>query len=318
MAKQKAQHVIPNCYLKDWCDPKTPPGHTPYIWRVSKDGTSRKKRSPEKSFTSTDRYTITMPDGTRDLTVENTLAGLEDRFARLRPRIRREEKLAQRDRLDLCLFTAAMQGRTIRAGDHLRSNQQKLYDQVSSMERQYNIEPDKSRQLAEMMDRAPQDNVMLSLDNQAPLYFAMEMTILITDDPVGFITSDTPCVWRNPQAHTMPPFYRSPGLAQKDIEVSLPLTPQHMLLISHVRYPFYSRVGTDTVLEANRLARHYCTEEFVSWKGETDPRWFEKGEMPADAWENTEEGKEAMRHQMEWDEMRKSMPAPRRPARTDA
>lgn len=33
--KNKKQHVIPNCYLKSWCDPRTPAGQSPYIWRVS-------------------------------------------------------------------------------------------------------------------------------------------------------------------------------------------------------------------------------------------------------------------------------------------
>jgi hypothetical protein len=70
--KHKRQHVIPNCYLKSWCDPRTPPGQTPYIWRVSKDGKTKTKRSPEKSFTASDRYTIKMPNGDRDLTLETT------------------------------------------------------------------------------------------------------------------------------------------------------------------------------------------------------------------------------------------------------
>src|SRR5712692_1636711 len=38
MAKNKKQHVIPNCYLKAWCDPAMPAGQTPYIWRISREG----------------------------------------------------------------------------------------------------------------------------------------------------------------------------------------------------------------------------------------------------------------------------------------
>jgi hypothetical protein len=142
------------------------------------------------------------------------------------------------------------------------------------MEKHIDAEPHTSLQLAKMIETAPQDFVIMSLDIQTPLYFAMEMSILITDDPVGFITSDTPCVWRNPQAHTMPPFYRSLGLAQKDIEVTLPLTPHHMMLLSHKKNSLYIHVPARVVVEANRLVRFYCTEEFVSWKGDTDPRWF--------------------------------------------
>jgi len=244
-----------------------------------------------------------MPNGYRNLTVESTLSALETKFTRIRTRIRRREKLTAIDRVELCMFTAAMQGRTIAAGEHFRATQQKLHDVMISNEIQFNVASGNSAFFANMVREAPQYNVMMMLDIQTPLYFSMEMTILVTDDPVGFITSDVPCVWRNPQAHRMPPYYRSPGLAQADIEVSLPLTPQHMLLLSHKKNPLYADVPPEIVVEANRLTRHSCTEEFVSWKGEMDPRWFEKGVMPADAWENTAEGKEAALRQAEWDKV---------------
>jgi len=40
--KHKKQHIIPNCYLKSWCDPRTPAGQSPYNWRISRDGTKKK------------------------------------------------------------------------------------------------------------------------------------------------------------------------------------------------------------------------------------------------------------------------------------
>jgi hypothetical protein len=82
--KRVKQHVIPNCYLKAWYDPRTPENHTPYIWRMSRGGSSKKSRAPKKSFTATDRYTITLPTGEKDLTVENTLGGLENAFVSVR------------------------------------------------------------------------------------------------------------------------------------------------------------------------------------------------------------------------------------------
>lgn len=306
MAEQAAQHVIPSCYLKDWCDPNTPTGESPYIWRISRDGATKRRRSPEKSFRSNNRYTIKLPNGDRDLTVENTLGGLENKFVSIRTRIRRQETLTTRDRANLCLFTAAMQARTLRAGDHWRGSQQKHHDVVVSMEQQHNLEPIASSKLAQIVETAPQDMVMLSLEMQAPLYFGMHMSVFITDDPIGFITSDTPCVWFNPKAHTMPPMYRTSGLIQRDIEVSLPLTPHHLLFISHKEFPFYVKIRSAIVDEMNRLRRAYCTEEFVSWKGETRPSWFELGERPADAWENTEEGKKSIRQHAEWQETKKT------------
>jgi hypothetical protein len=127
------------------------------------------------------------------------------------------------------------------------------------------------------------------------------MSILISKEPLGFITSDAPCVWFNPKAHTFPPFYRSPGLAQTDIEVTLPLTPHHLLYFSHVAVPLYIDIKDAEAEILNHRTLGFCDQEFVSWKGGANPRWFEKVPMPADAWENTEEGKEAHREQEELD-----------------
>jgi hypothetical protein len=118
--------------------------------------------------------------------------------------------------------------------------------------------------------------------------------ILVTNDETGFITSDTPCVWFNPSLYKLPPFYRHPGLGQKDIEVTLPLTPRHLLTISHHRYPRYVTINSKAVDEFNRRTRFHCAEEFVSWKGETQPYWFDPGREPEDTWEKSEEGKRAV------------------------
>src|SRR5712692_5537935 len=102
------------------------------------DGVTKKK-APEKSFTATDRYTVTLPNGQRNLVVENTLAGLENAFVSVRKRIQRREKLTTRDRGTLCLFTAAMQSRTIRAGDHWQETAQQIHGIVSWLEQQHNV-----------------------------------------------------------------------------------------------------------------------------------------------------------------------------------
>jgi hypothetical protein len=79
-----------------------------------------KKKSPEKSFTATDRYTIKLPGGKRDLTIENTLSGIENDFVNVLSRIRRRQNLNLPDRARLCLFVAAMHTRTIAMGEHWR------------------------------------------------------------------------------------------------------------------------------------------------------------------------------------------------------
>jgi hypothetical protein len=53
----KKQHVVTAAYLKEWCDPRTPVGHTPYVWLVSKDGQSVENKAPKNIFNETDFYT---------------------------------------------------------------------------------------------------------------------------------------------------------------------------------------------------------------------------------------------------------------------
>ena len=213
--EKKKQHVIPNCYLKAWCDPVTPPGHTPSIWRISKDGSVKKRKSPEKSFTSTDRYTVTLPNGERSLVLEDTLAALEGQFVSALSRIRRRERLNAVDRAYLCMFAAAMHSRTMAQGEHWRKQMFLLHEMVESMERAYGMPPAKSLTTAKMVDTAHIDVLLMTIMEVTPLLFQMRISIAGTDDPAGLtprmyrasgsIPSSTCClrftgtlVWPNP------------------------------------------------------------------------------------------------------------------------
>ena len=309
----KNQHVIPNCYVKSWCDPRTPPGQSPYIWRISKDGTQKKKKSPEKSFRANNRYTITMPNGDRNLVIENTLAGIEHRFMNVLSRIRRRERLTPLDKAHLCLFTAAMHTRSIATGEHWKKLHEGVHRQVVALERKRNAPPATSLDTADLVKHAHPYLVESGIEILAPMLFKMPLSILVTDDELGFVTSDNPSVWNVPNAHRLPPGLRYPSLSQPESETSLPLTPQHLLLISYRAYPPYVDVKQRTVDDANRLRCLDCTEEFVSWKGETRPYWLDPGQEPDDAWEKTPEGKAALaeaekysKWQAEYEESRKA------------
>ena len=47
MSEPKRQHVIPRCYLKQFVDPKTPPGQEPYVWIFDRESKRGKKRAPQ-------------------------------------------------------------------------------------------------------------------------------------------------------------------------------------------------------------------------------------------------------------------------------
>ena len=105
----KKQHWVPRAYLAAWCDPDTPEGHDPYVWRFAKDGLERDKKGPKNIFHETDLYTIRRDDGTRNLDVEHGLAGLETHFVRIRDDVLAKARpIGPDDGMLLRAFTAAM------------------------------------------------------------------------------------------------------------------------------------------------------------------------------------------------------------------
>jgi len=288
MARKKAQHVIPQSYLKPWCDPRTPNGMEPYVWLISKDGTTTRKRSPKKSFTETDMYTIRLPDGGRELIVEDSLAQIEGRYAALvTSKLARRQRLAPEEYADLCAFVAAMSVRTKSQQTHWQKTFDHQHRIVTQLEHAHGAPPRTSLQTAAISAHAHQFAIANVLTVMPPLLFQMSHAVLETDDELGFITSDRPCVIYNPDMYKWPPMYRNPGLGLEKTEVTLPLSPRQLLLISHHHdLRDYRPVPTALVDEVNRRTRFYCEEVFVSWTDKTRPIWFDPGQRPADAWEN--------------------------------
>lgn len=171
MPPHSKQHTIPKCYLKAWCDPKTPAGHSPYVWHISKDGPAIKNRSPEKSFTATDRYTITLPNGQRELVLEETLSRLEGDFVGVLSRVRRYEKLTDHDRARLCTFAAAMCARTYAAGEHWRDNLTRLRDQTAALAKARGAGTVATSELDELIQAAPQVHLATTLKMLPELLF---------------------------------------------------------------------------------------------------------------------------------------------------
>ena len=61
----------------------------------------------------------------------------------------------------------------------------------------------------------------------------MNLSIFSTNDPLGFITSDDPCMMHNTTAYRYHSMVRSPGLGQKHVQVLLPLSPHLPITYTH-------------------------------------------------------------------------------------
>lgn len=162
-----------------------------------------------------------------------------------------------------------------------------LLEKIRAMEQAHNAKPVTSQQLEESLKNHHGELVVQTIEVVAPILFQMTLTIFSTDDPIGFITSDAPAAMYNPRAHTFPPIYRSPGLFQKDIELTLPLSPRHLALFSHKPIPtLYTMLSISAVDEVNRTTLFFCEKEIVSHTGAQKESWFSGRKEPADAWKS--------------------------------
>jgi hypothetical protein len=193
-----------------------------------------------------------------------------------------------------------MWGRSEKDVEYWRAQVQHLSDRVKQLQKANGVNLAESADLKDYLENIAPSHVLQVIEIATPILFAMSPMVLKTDDELGFITSDSPCIVYNPKYHRLPPSQRSPGLRQADIGITLPLTPHHLLLYRHdTPAAMQLPAGRRAVDEANSAQVWFAGKEIVSWKGMTRSEWFEKRNPPPDAWENTPEGKAALKKLVE-------------------
>lgn len=110
---------------------------------------------------------------------------------------------------------------------------------------------------------------MLSVESQ------MTMTIMCADEP-SFITSDSAVTWFDPTVARDKFLTHKSSLSDPGIEVTMPLSPRHAIILHYPMTPFvkpvsYRRANASTAA-ARRIA-HYADKALVSWRDGFDPTW---------------------------------------------
>ncbi len=293
----KAQHFIPSSYLAAWCDPDTPAHMQPYVWVFDPNGGEGRKRAPRNLFTEKDIYTIQMPDGSRDLRIEHALSKLEKGLKSLvTDFVTRHRQLPQPRLSKLVAFIAAMHGRTPQA----REIQRRLWQDMLETEKLKESDlatlsashseraaggsnlPQNSQVRLEKLRRAAESPMQFllpgAIKDGLPMLSQMTMTIMHTDEP-SFITSDSPVTWFDPTVPRDKFLTHQSSLSDKGIEVAMPLSPRHSIILHHPITPFmkpvkYFRASTSTVSALNRRIAHYADKAIVSWQDGFDPTWL--------------------------------------------
>jgi hypothetical protein len=247
-------------------------------------------------------------DGHRDLKLERGLSGLENAFATIR-----REKLEIRAQLEpeehflLCVFIAASHARTPAQREHWRDQWGKVLERMDHMTKWMSTatEAQKKRmagvptlsskkgkslshsQVREMVEAPMQTLLYPQIKTEAPLLATLDLAVIEADaaDEVGFITSDRPCVWFDPEGYKRPPIYRHAALCYRSIEITFPISPRQCILLNRVGVSGYRLAQDELVQHLNRRTRFFADDHFVVCRNRTNSIWFDPGVEPDDSWE---------------------------------
>lgn len=268
----------------------------PYVWTFDPSGGAGRKRAPHNLFVEKDIYTILLPDGSRDLRIEHELSKLEKGLKTLvKDFVARRRQLPHSRQSRLIAFIAAMHGRTPQAREIQRTLWQDMLDVAELQESGFATSSASERErAAEVSRRAPSSQVRLNnlrraiespmqfllpgaIDDGLPMLSQMTMTIMYTDVP-SFITSDSPVTWFDTKVARDKYLTHKSSLSDKGIEVAMPLSPRHTIMLHHPMTPFvkpvrYIRVNASIAAALNRRTAHFADKAIVSWRDGFDPTW---------------------------------------------
>jgi len=248
-------------------------------------------------------YTLVSPDGERDLFLENGLSGLEAAFCRVRDEtLMRGAPLSPKDEVIIKAFMAAMHVRTPAQREHQRSQWGELLQMAESMTRQWKaatpaqrsamtMAPGPSRgtpidleDLRETVDRPMQAMFLPMFQAEFSGLMPLDIVVMQTKARPGFITSDAPCVWFDPDAYKRPPMLQSPGLIYPKIEISLPVSPSLLVCLNRRGVHGYVNMRDEFVdAQINRRTRVHADQNFVVNRNMKVDIWFDPGVEPEDS-----------------------------------
>jgi hypothetical protein len=294
--KHRKQHFVPESYLKAWCDPTTPPGHEPYVWVHPLDRSSPRRKAPANLFYEQDFYTIIAPGGFRDLRLEHGLAELESRFASERRKTLAPRASLVPDTVFVVLaFTAAMQLRTVVSRESIRAEFEPALQGMREMTKWLATATEDEKRQLEGLPRDPSEqsrgltleeveeivrNPMQTVLGEriglvTRLFLNLDFAILTTADPLGFVTSDNPCVWIDPEGRNRRPPFQGPALMYDTIEITLPISPSQVLLLNRQGLKGHTTLDDRRFVdEINRRTIAFARESFIARHADTRPEWF--------------------------------------------
>lgn len=269
----KKQHKVPRTYLEAFT------GTDGRLW-VSDKKLHIYPEKPKNILTENDFYTVRFPGGGGTLEVETKyLGGIEAAYATIyKDKISQRQPLTANERAVMAIFVASMLERSPRRRealqdgfDQIRAKTEQMRAAVAKMtpaqkkalaimqapmseeDRKNSIPADELLKAGEDVASFHSAGIPESVAAIAPIIFKMNWGFMVR--PVGsepFVTSDSPCTMDNPSLPVRSIY--GPGLAQKDIEVTMTLSPDLAVLCGWKleNDGNYLSVGKGNVEEINR------------------------------------------------------------------
>jgi hypothetical protein len=253
MPSPKRHHFVPILHLKRFVGVK-PQGH---VWAYDAETGDARSAIPENTAVEGHFYSAQRADGTMDTRLEETLAKIESAAAPIYEALLQGNIPKDQARGDFSMFVALMYLRTPAmrrmAGEVYGRGIQTLAYANAANERIFNSLMKRfAKDTGQVIDAAAQErlrqdmldpsgyvlqipkehtfSVLNAADELAPLFYEMKWSLVLAGQGY-FITSDNP-VARVADPKTRHPVMGDHGFRNRTAEVSFPLSPKMMLLMS--------------------------------------------------------------------------------------
>ncbi|HBD24827.1 MAG: hypothetical protein A2566_02535 [Candidatus Zambryskibacteria bacterium RIFOXYD1_FULL_40_13] len=276
MSDPKNQHTIPQCYLKQFVDPKVPSNFGPCVWIFERKSKRGKRKNVRSVLTETDVYTLQ-----GDYSIEKSLAQLESEYAVIfENKIKNKLPLTPYEHTIFCAFVAAMLQRTLKQKEHIENQMDQMIGWAKQLEMVHGAKPKSSIAWEEAKKDAHKISVVEMVPDIAKILSKMNVAFLCTKSKrVSFITSDSPAYLFNSQLQFQRWF--APAFGQKHVEIRMPLSPEISVCFSWINNLRGYLVATeDMVHNDNRMVFGYSHQYFIANSQKLKRRWFRR--LPLD------------------------------------
>jgi Protein of unknown function (DUF4238) len=279
----KSHHYSPVLHLRNFVG-KTPAGH---VWTFDKQGGKSRSSIPEETGFETHFYSVERDDGTKDTTIEAFLADVESKAAPVYRALLEGKHPEGQPKADFANFLAAMfartpslrrmygemQSRALQIHNYAYGVSDKAFESFvrrsgegrpaldeKGLEALRNALLDPSQFEIEV-SRASTIRCLGVMDRLTPLFFKMGWTLVSPTDGY-FITSDN-ALTKAVDPKSVSPLYGDGGFVNKTVEVTFPLSPNVMLLLTWVENPRLQLEAPREAVDGWNRARASNAERFI-------------------------------------------------------